>query len=72
MRIIIKVQTRNGKVEIVCKLDEGNKDTPNETKAGTWLFDYIDMVLGKLQKQDCDDPRADADSPKGRKEQDDG
>ena len=50
MRIIIKVQTRNGKVEIVCKLDEGNKDTPNETKAGIWLFDYIDMALANLQK----------------------
>ena len=50
MRIIINVKTRNGKVEIVSKLDEGNKDTPNETKAGTWLFQYIDMVLAKIQK----------------------
>ena len=49
MRIIINVKTRNGKVEIVSKLDEGNKDTPNEPKAGTWLFNYIDMALANLQ-----------------------
>lgn len=49
MRIIITVKTREGKVELLSKMDESNKDTPNETKAGTWLYDYLNMVLSKVQ-----------------------
>ena len=57
MRIIITVKAREEKVEIVSKLDEGNKDTPNETKAGTWLFEYLNMVLSKVQNGDKADEK---------------
>ena len=57
MRIIITVKAREEKVEIVSKLDEGNKDTPNETKAGVWLHDYIDMTLANLQNGDKADEK---------------
>lgn len=50
MRIIINVKCKDGGVALESKLDHGNKYTPDETRAGEWLYGYIDMLLKKMQE----------------------